>query len=201
MRFSIRDLVYIGVFGALWGAVETTSGSLLHVLNIPFSGVVLASVGIMIALIGRLFVPQRGSVLAIGIVTAMLKMFSIGGIVLMPVIGILAESLIAELALTVLGQPRRASFVIAGGLATMWPFFHPFFTQGLLAGSGIFTIYQRTIQKGAQALGLPVTAVLYVLAALLVLHLVIGLIGGLVAWDAGRLIQARLRPDLSEQIA
>ena len=140
MRFTIRDLVYIGVFGALWGAIETTGGSLLHVLNVPFSGIVLAAVGIAIALIGRLFVPRRGSVLAIGIVTALLKMFSIGGIVLMPMIGILAESLIAELALSALGRPRRASYIVAGGLATMWPFFHPFFTQGILAGAGLFTI-------------------------------------------------------------
>jgi len=152
-----------------------------------------------IALIGRLFVPRRGSVLAIGIITALLKMFSIGGIVITPMIGIFAESLIAELVLTMLGRPRRASFLAAGAMATLWPFFHPFLTQGILAGSGIFTIYQRTIQKGAQTLGLPATAILYVLAALIALHIVIGLAAGLLAWDAGRVIQARLRPDVGER--
>lgn len=198
MRFSIRDLVYIGVFGALWGAVEITGGSVLHVLNVPFSGVALAGVGIAIALIGRLFVPRRGSVLAIGIITALLKMFSVGGVVLNPMIGIFAEGLLAELALTIVGKPRRASFMAAGGLATLWPFFHPFLTQGILAGSGLFTIYERTIQKGAQALGLPATAILYVLAVLIAVHIGIGLASGFIAWDAGRVVQARLRPDVGE---
>jgi hypothetical protein len=201
MRFTVRDLVYIGVFGALWGAVEITGGSVLHVLSVPFTGVVLAGVGIAIALIGRLFVPRRGSVLAIGIVTALLKMFSIGGIVLMPMIGILAEALLAELVLIILGKPGRVRFMIAGAVATLWPFFHPFFTQGILAGSGIFTIYERTIQTGARTLGLPANAVFYVLAALIVLHIGIGLVSGLLAWDAGRVIQSRLRPVAAETTA
>ena len=98
MRFSVRDLVYIGVFGALWGTMEITSGSILHVFNIPFAGAILSGVGIAIALIGRLFVPRPGSIVFIGLVTAFLKMFSLGGIIIYPVIGIIAESILAELA-------------------------------------------------------------------------------------------------------
>ena len=137
--------------------------------------------------------------LAIGIVTALLKMFSIGGIVLMPMIGIVMESLIGRAGADSSWASRGGrSFMIAGGVATLWPFFHPFFTQGILVGSGIFTIYERTIQKGATTLGLPATAVLYILAALIAIHFGIGLVGGLLAWDAGRVIQQRLRPSAGE---
>ena len=194
MRFQVRDLVYIGVFGALWGAVETTLGSVLHALNVPFSGAVLTGIGITIALVGRLFVPRTGSVLFIGLVTACLKMFSLGGIVLTPMIGIMAESLLAELALTGLGQPRRLSFMLAGSLATLWTLVHPFLTQGILAGSGILTIYERTLTNGARVLGLDPSVVWLVLAALVGLHLAIGGAAGWLAWDAGRVVQARLRP-------
>ncbi len=194
MRFTVRDLVYIGVFGALWGAAEMTLGSLLHVLNVPFSGAVLAGIGITIALIGRLFVPRTGSVLFIGLVTALLKMLSLGGIVLNPMIGIVAESLLAEVVLTLWGQPRRASFVVAGGLAVFWPFVHPFFTQGILAGQGILTVYGWTLEKGANLLGLDPSALLLVLGGLVGVHLLIGIIAGLLAWDAGRIVQLRLRP-------
>ncbi|MEJ2554713.1 MAG: hypothetical protein P8186_00455, partial [Anaerolineae bacterium] len=166
MRFTVRDLVYIGVFGALWGAAEMTLGSLLHVLNVPFSGAVLAGIGITIALIGRLFVPRTGSVLFIGLVTALLKMLSLGGIVLNPMIGIVAESLLAEVVLSLWGRPRRASFVVAGGLAVFWPFVHPFFTQGILAGQGILTVYGWTLEKGANLLGLDPSALLLVLGGL-----------------------------------
>ena len=194
MRFTIRDLVYIGVFGALWGAAEMTLGSLLHVLNVPFSGAVLAGIGITIALVGRLFVPRTGSVLFIGLVTALLKMLSLGGIVLNPMIGIVAESLLAEVVLSLWGRPRRASFVVAGGLAVFWPFVHPFFTQGILAGQGILTVYGWTLEKGANLLGLDPSALLLILGGLVGIHLLIGIIAGLLAWDAGRIVQLRLQP-------
>jgi ABC-type thiamin/hydroxymethylpyrimidine transport system permease subunit len=194
MRFTIRDLVYIGVFGALWGAAEMTLGSLLHVLNVPFSGVLLAGIGITIALIGRLFVPRTGSVLFIGLVTALLKMLSLGGIVVNPMIGIVAESLLAEVVLSLWGRPRRASFVVAGGLAVFWPFVHPFFTQGILAGQGILTVYGWTLEKGANLLGLDPSALLLILGGLVGVHFLIGIIAGLLAWDAGRIVQLRLRP-------
>jgi ABC-type thiamin/hydroxymethylpyrimidine transport system permease subunit len=194
MRFTVRDLVYIGVFGALWGAAEMTLGSLLHVLNVPFSGAVLAGIGITIALIGRLFVPRTGSVLFIGLVTALLKMLSLGGIVLNPMIGIVAESLLAEVVLSLWGQPRRASFVVAGGLAVFWPFVHPFFTQGILAGQGILTVYGWTLEKGANLLGLDPSALLLILGGLVGVHFLIGIIAGLLAWDAGRIVQLRLQP-------
>jgi len=194
MRFTVRDLVYIGIFGALWGVVEMTLGSVLHTLNVPFSGVVLTGIGITVALIGRLFVPRPGSVLFIGLVTTGLKIFSLGGIVINPMIGIIAESLLAEGALTVLGRLRRVSFVTAGGLATLWPFVHPFFTQGILAGAGLLTIYQRTLTNGAKLLGLNATAVIPILAGLILIHLLIGAVAGWLAWDVGRVIQKRLRP-------
>jgi ABC-type thiamin/hydroxymethylpyrimidine transport system permease subunit len=200
MRFTIRDLVYIGVFGALWGAAEMTLGSLLHVFNVPFSGAVLAGIGITIALIGRLFVPRTGSVLFIGLVTALLKMLSLGGIVLNPMIGIVAESLLAEVVLTLWGRPRRASFVVAGSLAALWPFVHPFFTQGILAGQGILTVYGWTLEKGAKLLGLDPSALLLVLGGLIGVHLLIGIIAGLLAWDAGRIVQLRLRPSSSRYL-
>lgn len=76
--------LHAGEFAALWGAVKMTLGSVLHVLNVSFSGVVLTSIGITIVLIGRRFVPRPGSVLFIGLVTAFLKMLSLGGIVLNP---------------------------------------------------------------------------------------------------------------------
>lgn len=202
MRFSVRDLVYIGVFGALWGAAEMGLGSLLHVLNVPFAGAFMGGIGITIALIGRLFVPRRGSVLLIGLVTALLKMLSLGGIVLNPMIGIVAESLLAEVVLSVMGRPRRVSFVVAGGLAGLWPFVHPFFTQGMLAGNGILTVYGWVLEKGAKLLGLDPSAVVLVVVGLIGVHLVIGIIAGLLAWDAGRVVQARLRPSaLHEEAA
>jgi hypothetical protein len=189
-------LVYIGIFGALWAAVETTLGSALHVLNLPLAGVFLSGMGIGIALIGRLFVPRRGSVVFIGVVTALLKMLSLGGIVLNPMIAILAESLAAELALMPFAVPRRVGFVVAGGAATLWCFFHPFLTQGILAGRGLVAIYQLTLERGAGLLGIDVMGVMLIVAALLAVHFLVGAVCGFAAWDIGRMVQNRLKTSL-----
>ncbi len=197
MRFTVRDLVYIGVFGAMWGTIEVTSGSILHVFNVPFAGVMLSGVGIAIALIGRLFVPRPGSVLFIGLVTAFLKMFSLGGIVVNPMIGIVMESLLAEIALILMRRPSRVSFIVAGMAAVPWSLIHPFFTQGILAGSGLATIYMRTISNGARTLGLDPSAIAVILIALVAIHMLIGCVIGWIAWDAGKVVRARLVPSLS----
>jgi hypothetical protein len=191
-RFSVRDLVFIGLFGAIWGALEIGLGSYLHVLNIPFTGTVMTGIGITVGLVGRSFVPKRGSVMFIGVVTAMLKAFSLGGIVLNPMIGILMESALAEVGLIFSAKPRRWTFVLAGVLAVSWDFFHPFFTQGILAGRGIFTIYERTIQQGASLLGIDQSAILVILLCLVALRLVVGLATGVFAWTLTVAVRSRL---------
>jgi ABC-type thiamin/hydroxymethylpyrimidine transport system permease subunit len=188
--------VYLGVFGALWAVVETTLGSALHVLNVPLSGVLLTGIGITVALIGRMFVPRRGSVFFIGVITALLKMLSLGGIVLNAMIAILAESLLAELVLIAFGKPRRIAFALAGGAATLWCLVHPFLTQGVIAGRGFLAIYQLTLERGADLLGIDLAAILLILTALIVSHLLIGTVCGFVAWDLGRIVQKRLRASL-----
>ena len=195
MKWSTRDLVTLAVFGALWGVVEMSLGSVLHALNVPFLGTVIAGIGMVIALTGYSFVSRRGAVLIIGLVAALLKAFSLGGVILNPIVAIVIESLLAELGLALAGgQPRRPALMLAGALAVLWNFFHPFLTQGILAGQGIFTIYQRILQKGASLLGLNPQAVLLVLLALITLHLVVGIIAGWLAWGLGRQLTRRLRP-------
>ena len=104
MKFSTRELVLLAVFGALWGVVEITLGSVLKSLDVPLSGVVLAGAGLMIALIARLFVPGKGSTLFVGIIAMFLKLFSLGGVIIGPMMSIFAEALIAELVLSGVGD-------------------------------------------------------------------------------------------------
>ena len=94
MKFTTRQLVTMAVFGALWGIVEISLGSVLHAVNLPMSGTVLAAIGLVVALTGRLFVPKRGSTLFIGVIALVLKLFSIGSVVIGPMIGIFSEALV-----------------------------------------------------------------------------------------------------------
>ena len=193
MKFNTRELVTLAVFGALWGVVEISLGSLLHVLNVPLTGLFMTALGITIALVGRLYVSKRGATIFIGLIAALLKMFSLGGIVINPMLGIIAASLLTEIVLTAFRRPRRLAFVLAGGLAVLWTLVHPFFTQSFLAGRGVLVIWLDLLDEGTRLFGLNPNAAWVIVAALVLLRLGVGGVAGWVAWDLGQAIQKRVR--------
>jgi hypothetical protein len=192
MNYSVRDLVYIGVFAACWGAVEITAGSVLHALNVPFGGVALTGVGVGVALVGRLYGPRPGSVFFIAVVTALLKMLSIGGIILSPMVAITIEGLIAELMVAGLGT-TAAGFVAAGTLACLWPLIHTVLSLWAVGRAGLVESYLTMLQRGANALGVPASWGSGLLAILVLLHLGIGAVAGGLAWRIGQGLRRRGR--------
>lgn len=198
MRFTVRDLVYIAVFGAIWGALEMTLGSYLHVIIPPpvtpliGAGMIMTVVGMMVALIGRLFVPEVGSVLMVGVVTAILKASGVGGVKLSPMIAIVIECLLAEVGLLLSRKSSRWGFSLAGSLAVLWTFFHKFFASYVLLGKGIYEVYLGMLRKGAQVLGIDVRYGLVIIAAFPLIRMVAGGAAGWLAWGVGHLIRSRL---------
>jgi hypothetical protein len=192
MKYSTRELVTIAVFGTLWGIAEMSLGTVVKSLNVPLSGVVLSAIGLTVALVGRVFVPRRGSTLFIGVIATLLKLFSLGGVLIGPMIGILSEALVAELALSAMGRPRRLSFLVAGAVGVLCPLVQPFVTNPLLFGRTLFTVWLDMLDLGSRLFGLDAGAVLWIVVALVAVHAAIGLVAGWLAWDVGRLLQARL---------
>ena len=125
MKLSTRELATIAVFGTLWGLSEISLGSVLKSLNIPFSGAVLSAIGLAIALVGRSFVPKKGSTLFVGVIAMLLKLFSLGGVIIGPMVGIFSEALVAEIVLSLTGKPRRFSFILVGALGVTWTLLQP----------------------------------------------------------------------------
>ena len=222
--FTTRDWVYIAVFGALWGAIEITLGAYLHVIFPPLAdtflvGVIMAGLGGVIALTGRHFVPHTGSVLMIGVVTALLKALSLGGVKIGPMVAILAESLLMEAGLVLspsislrtgrveglfLGfdtlryltparRPSRWAFALAGALAVSWNFFHKFVMMRLLFGKGASEVAVKMVKDGSELMGLDVRYYsIAILGILFVIRLVVGAAAGWLAWDLGGAVQLRL---------
>jgi len=197
MRFRTRDLVYVGILGALWGAVEASLGSVLHALRVPFAGLVLSGVGIAIALCGRILVPRAGTIALIGLVTAFVKMLSVGGLVLNVMIGIVIESLLAEAVVDLL-RPSRGTFLLAGAVATTWTLAHPFLSGGILGGQGFVAVFVTMVKSAAGILGLDTSAVALVLGVLVALHVGAGAVCGVIGWDAGQMARGRLHPSPDE---
>jgi ABC-type thiamin/hydroxymethylpyrimidine transport system permease subunit len=194
MSFKVRDLVYIGIFGALWGVIEITFGDLLHAIgSVPFTGSIVATFGIAVALVGRLFVPQRGATFMTGVVALLIKMLSPSGQAIPSVmLAIFAQSLLMEIGLLALGQGRRIGFIVAGALAVAWNMFHPFVSGALIYGRQMLEVYQSILERGADTLGLDPSLVWLVLGLLLLIRMVMGAIGGWTAWDVGGVLKRRM---------
>ncbi len=197
MRFSVRELVYIAIFGAIWGALELTLGSYLHVIFPPLAdtflvGLIMAFLGVIVALVGRHFVPRTGSVFMIGIITAILKMISIGGVQAGPLVAILAESLLMELGLWVARKPRRWGFVLAGALAIAWNFFHKFIMMYILYGKGVYDVYVGMVKQGASLFHIDASYALVIIVILFLIRILAGALAGWIGWDLGKVVRGRL---------
>lgn len=192
MKLTTRELVTVAVFGTLWGVVEISLGTVLKSLNVPMSGAVLAAIGLTVAMVGRLFVPRRGATLFVGIIAMILKLFSLGGVIIGPMVGIFSEALVAELVLSLGGRPRRWLFVTAGALGVLWTLLQPFVTGPLLFGRTLFVVWLDFVDMGSRLLGLNSSVILWIVLALVAVYLVIGGLAGWLSWDVGRHLQIRL---------
>jgi hypothetical protein len=200
MKLSTRELATIAVFGTLWGISEITLGSVLKSLNIPFSGAVLAAIGLTIALVGRVFVSKKGSTLFIGVIAMLLKLFSLGGVIIGPMVGIFSEALVAEIVLSLTGTPRRSSFLLAGALGVVWTLLQPFVTGPLLFGRSLFVVWLDLLDSGSRLLGLSGSAVLWIVAAMLAVYAFIGCVAGWLSWEVAGQLQSRLGRSQTESL-
>jgi hypothetical protein len=197
MKLSTRELATIAVFGTLWGISEISLGSVLKSLNVPFSGAVLGAIGLTIALVGRAFVPKMGSTLFVGVIAMLLKLFSLGGVILGPMVGIFSEALVAEIVLSLMGKPRRVSFLLAGALGVTWTLAQPFVTGPLLFGRTLFVVWLDLLDAGTRFLGLDASAAIAIVLALLAIYLSIGGVAGWLSWDLACQLRIRIgRPEV-----
>ncbi len=197
-RLTTRDLTTIAIFGAIWGALEMTLGSYLHVIFPPVTtplvgtGTIMTAIGMILALMGYLFVPRTGTVLMIGVVTVILKALSIGGVRLSPMLAIIIECLLAEAGLLLARKPSRWGFALAGALALLWTFFHKFFGSYVFLGRTIVEVYLRILKQGTQALGMDAELAAVIIAVFLLIRIAVGGVAGWLAWELGRAVRGRL---------
>lgn len=193
MRYATCELVSLSVFGTLWGAIEIVPGAVLHATGVPLCGVAMASAGLFVALVGRRFLGRSGIVMFVGALAALLKLFSVGSIVIGPMIGILAEAGMAELGLLVTGGASPLSFAVAGAMGVSWTALHPFVTGLLLFGRDIVTVWNTLVEGTTRVLGIDAgQAALWVGAAWMGARIVSGAVAGWAAWSAGGVLLRRV---------
>ena len=192
MKLTTRELSILAVFGAVWGLVEISLGSVLKSLNIPLSGMVLSALGLAVALIGRVYVPRKGTTLFIGVIAMLLKLFSLGGMILGPMIAIFVEALVAEAVLSGFKKPSRVAFTLAGALGIGWTLLQPFVTGPLLFGRSLLVVWLDFVDNGVRLLGFQSQAVVAIALAMTAIYLAVGVGVGWVSWGLARQLVERM---------
>ena len=186
-----RETVYVAAFGTLWGLLEITLGTALKGLRIPFTGMLMASLATILFLAGRRFAPRRGSILMMGGIAALLKIFSLGGFVLGPVWAIVLEAAVAEAAIGALGL-HRLSCILAAILVLAYTTVHPLLTQALLYGPAIVRIYAEMLRLAAHTARLDGAGVPVLIAGWLGAVSLLGAAVGLMGDRLGRRLEERI---------
>lgn len=153
---------YVTAFGTLWGGLELTLGTFLHVLRIPKTGLIMTLLSIVLLLAQRQIFSRRGSTICVGIVAACIKCLSPGGIILGPIFGIISEAIVIELCLS--ACPKNiAAFIMAGGFTLvlsqlqsvikMWFYYGQDFIDGIVKTVSRFFAVSWSPAFGWQLLG------------------------------------------------
>ena len=177
-----RDTILIALFGALWGLMEATLGVTLKGLRIPMGGAILTTVAIIIFLTGRYFVQRRGSILMMGAVAAILKIFSIGTVIAGPFLAILIEALLAEVLVSLLGV-NRISYLITAVVLVLYTIIHPFISQGIIFGDNIYKFYLEMFQQISISLHIDYQHLGLIVLVYAGIHTLLGLIAGWLAYN------------------
>ena len=186
-----RPWTYAAVLGSLWGAAELSLGALLSAARIPLSGLFMASIGVICLVTARRLTPAVGSSLVMGAVVAFLKVFSLGGFIVGPVLGILTEAVAVELTMTVTAS--RAPGAVAGGAlalasAPAWLLV----SAALLTGPEAAVALDRALKVAAATLGWHGTVTGALAASALAASALLGALVGALAWRLAGRVARRL---------
>ena len=141
-----RFWAFVTVFGTLWGGLELTLGTFLHVLHVPKTGFIMVALSAMLLIAQRNIFPARGSTLAAGVIAACLKSLSPGGIIVGPIVGILSEALIIELCLMAASR-NVICCILASSTALLWSQLQSVFKLWIYYGTDFLTSLIKVIEK------------------------------------------------------
>jgi hypothetical protein len=164
--------------------MEITLGSFIHALHIPFGSALLAALGAVVLVAQRRILPVRGLTLATAVIAAVCKSISPGGIILGPMIAILVEGILVELALLI--APRsRAAAMVGGSLAALWCVLQKLVAQLVLFGATVVELYLALVRRAFDWLALPLDYGWWAVGALLTVVAIVGAIGAGIGWQVG----------------
>jgi len=152
IQLDHRAIVYVAIFGALWGLAEATLGAVLHLLHVPLAGAVLGAIGLSIALIARSLNHVRGTTLLMAFLAASIKMLSFSTVKLGPFIAILVEGILLEIVFSLFGNGRLA-FLISALFISVYPIVQSIVTKSILFGQNFVPVILELVEGFSKRVG------------------------------------------------
>ncbi len=184
-----KSIVSIAVFGTLWGFIEATLGNALHLLHLPFSGSILASIALIIILIARIYNPTRGSTFLMALIAAFIKALSFATVKLGPFVAIIVEGILIEVILSLL-RPGRLGFFTSGLVMALYPIIQTIVTKTILFGSDFVPVILELAQGFSDRVGF--NAGWWMLGIYLVAQIVLPLGATYFAWSLKKRLSSKL---------
>ena len=184
-----KSIVSIAVFGTLWGFIEATLGNALHLLHLPFSGSILASIALIIILIARIYNPTHGSTFLMALIAAFIKALSFTTVKLGPFVAIIMEGVLIELIL-LLFHPGRFGFFASGLVMALYPIIQTIVTKTILFGSNFVPVVLELAQGFSNSVGF--SAGWWMLGIYLVAQIVLPLGAAYFAWALKKRLSVQL---------
>ena len=135
MNILMKNEIWMkaAVAGSLWAAFEIVIGSFLHNLHFPFTGMVMASIGVILMVSFSTMWEMKDIFWRAGIVCALMKSISPSAVILGPMAGIMLESIIMQIFVSTLG-PNILGYLVGGIFALLSLVIHK--ATGLLVSYG-----------------------------------------------------------------
>lgn len=187
-----EEIVYTAIFGTLWGITEIFVSSLLYAARLPFRGIIMAAIATVILVVAREFVSYRSSSIVIGVIASLLKVFSMAGFAVTPVVAILLESFLAELAFLLVGY-NIYSAGLSGALILVYSFSHGLIMHGVFFGISIYKTYMNIISEIASWINVTRENLYIFLIAIGLINGIIGLTVGIIGWKIAKKARSSLK--------
>ena len=176
-----NDIILTALFGALWGVIELSLGTVLHASKLPFRGTILTIVAVVLISVSRSFITYKGSVIAISSVAASLKLITIPGFNITPFIAIIVEGIIGELVFTVLSY-NFISSLITGSLILIYTLIHSFVMQGVFFGFNIYNVYIDIINSIGKSINYKGEISYLIIPLIVFIYIFLGSLAGWFGW-------------------
>ncbi len=173
------------VVGSLWAVVEIVLGSMLHNIKIPLAGTILSFITVYLVISYFQLWKTNGIIWRAGLICALMKSLSPSSIILGPMVGILSEALLLELAIRTLGKNGLA-YAIGGAMAVFSALIQKASTFLILYGWDIVALIKNMYHFAVKQLSFGNIPIIQALGLMSAIYLISGAVAAIAGYRTGK---------------